>query len=103
MQLLSCSDGESDLTAGSSTLGSSSFVSQRSFTAKRNEKGETPLHTACINGQFKVAQSLLQRGHRVNERDFAGWTPLHEAANHSYPTIVQILLDRGSTAWLPVP
>ncbi|XP_044149724.1 tonsoku-like protein [Bufo gargarizans] len=63
---------------------------------RRNEKGETPLHRACIEGNAKVVQCLLEKGHPVNPRDYCGWTPLHEACNHGHHDIVQLLLDRGA-------
>uniref|UniRef100_A0A3Q2Z1Z4 Tonsoku-like protein n=1 Tax=Hippocampus comes TaxID=109280 RepID=A0A3Q2Z1Z4_HIPCM len=63
---------------------------------KRNEKGETSLHRACIDGNLKQVQYLVeQQGHPVNPRDYCGWTPLHEACNHGH-YIVAVLLDRGA-------
>ncbi|XP_051872039.1 tonsoku-like protein [Pristis pectinata] len=63
---------------------------------KRNAKGETPLHRACIRGDTQQAQSLIQQGHPLAERDNAGWTPLHEACNHGWLKIVTLLLDSGA-------
>ncbi|XP_077477194.1 tonsoku-like protein isoform X1 [Stigmatopora argus] len=63
---------------------------------RRNEKGETSLHRACIDGNLKQVQYLVEQGHPVNPRDFCGWTPLHEACNHGYHEIVALLLDRGA-------
>ncbi|KAG9331056.1 hypothetical protein JZ751_020406 [Albula glossodonta] len=63
---------------------------------KRNEKGETSLHRACIEGNLKQAQYLVDQGHPVNPRDYCGWTPLHEACNHGHYDIVALLLDRGA-------
>ncbi|XP_072313998.1 tonsoku-like protein [Eucyclogobius newberryi] len=63
---------------------------------KRNEKGETSLHRACIDGNLKQAQYLIEQGHPVNPRDYCGWTPLHEASNHGHYDIVAVLLDRGA-------
>ncbi|CDR00109.1 unnamed protein product, partial [Oncorhynchus mykiss] len=51
---------------------------------KRNEKGETSLHRACIDGNLKQVQYLVEQGHPVNPRDYCGWTPLHEASNHGH-------------------
>ncbi|KAM4026986.1 tonsoku-like protein isoform 2-T2 [Anomaloglossus baeobatrachus] len=62
---------------------------------RRNEKGETVLHRACIDGNAKMVQCLLEKGHPLNPRDYCGWTPLHEACNHGHLDIVQFLLDRG--------
>ncbi|XP_071354799.1 tonsoku-like protein [Trachinotus anak] len=63
---------------------------------KRNEKGETSLHRACIDGNLKQVQYLVEQGHPVNPRDYCGWTPLHEACNHGHYDIVALLLDRGA-------
>ncbi|KAM7287461.1 putative tpr and ank domain-containing protein [Ixodes scapularis] len=63
---------------------------------KRNNKGESPLHRACIEGKPDRVQNLLKMGHSVNVRDHAGWQPLHEAANHGYLKIVQMLVEAGA-------
>ncbi|XP_077435129.1 tonsoku-like protein [Vanacampus margaritifer] len=63
---------------------------------KRNEKGETSLHRACIEGNLKQVQCLLEQGHPVNPKDYCGWTPLHEASNYGHYDIVAMLLDRGA-------
>uniref|UniRef100_A0A3P9Q8L8 Tonsoku-like protein n=1 Tax=Poecilia reticulata TaxID=8081 RepID=A0A3P9Q8L8_POERE len=63
---------------------------------KRNEKGETSLHRASIDGDLRQVLYLLeQQGHPVNPRDYCGWTPLHESCNHGHH-IVAVLLDRGA-------
>ncbi|ROJ78833.1 Tonsoku-like protein [Anabarilius grahami] len=63
---------------------------------RRNEKGETVLHRACIEGNLKQVQCLIDQGHPVNLRDYCGWTPLHEASNYGHQEIVALLLDRGA-------
>ncbi|XP_073533105.1 tonsoku-like protein [Phyllobates terribilis] len=75
------------------------FVPGRRRTSRwnrRNEKGETVLHRACIEGNAKMVQSLLEKGHPLNPRDYCGWTPLHEACNHGHLDVVQLLLERGA-------
>lgn len=60
---------------------------------RKNAKGETPLHQACIkNDVAKVRELLKAPGINVNARDNAGWTPLHEACNHGNTGCVQELL-----------
>ena len=44
----------------------------RSRVTKKNERGETPLHIACIKGDVKTATSLINQGAGVNEVDNAG-------------------------------
>ncbi|KAE8289982.1 Tonsoku-like protein NF-kappa-B inhibitor-like protein 2 [Larimichthys crocea] len=63
---------------------------------KRNEKGETSLHRACIDGNLKQVHYLVEQGHPVNPRDYCGWTPLHEACNHGHYDVVAVLLERGA-------
>uniref|UniRef100_A0A8B9JZ89 Tonsoku-like protein n=1 Tax=Astyanax mexicanus TaxID=7994 RepID=A0A8B9JZ89_ASTMX len=63
---------------------------------KRNEKGETVLHRACIDGNLKQVEYLVEQGHPLNPRDYCGWTPLHEACNHGHLEIVAVLLDKGA-------
>ncbi|XP_060084011.1 tonsoku-like protein [Ylistrum balloti] len=68
----------------------------RRVTTKRNEKGETALHRACIEGNLKKVKKLVEQGHPVNPRDYCGWIPLHEAANHDHSEIVSYLLEHGA-------
>ncbi|MCI4382630.1 hypothetical protein PGIGA_G00017020 [Pangasianodon gigas] len=63
---------------------------------RRNEKGETALHRACIEGNLKQVHYLVEQGHPLNPRDHCGWTPLHEACNHGHLGIVSLLLDKGA-------
>ncbi|KAE8599934.1 hypothetical protein XENTR_v10017403 [Xenopus tropicalis] len=63
---------------------------------RRNEKGETVLHRACIEGNAKLVKTLIEKGHPLSPRDYCGWTPLHEAANHGHLEIVELLLEKGA-------
>lgn len=69
---------------------------KKSIAIKRNEKGETQLHVACINGNIEIVEKLLESGHLTNVRDHFGWTPLHEAANHGHVEIAKLLLKYGA-------
>lgn len=64
------------------------------------ENGDvTPLHEAARNGQFPVAEWLLNAGANVNARTLPvrdereGCCPLHEAAMSGHTSIVRLLLD----------
>ncbi|XP_066480047.1 tonsoku-like protein [Tiliqua scincoides] len=63
---------------------------------QRNDRGETLLHRACIEGNLRRVQFFVEKGHPLNPRDYCGWTPLHEACNHGHLEIVRLLLDRGA-------
>lgn len=63
---------------------------------KPNEVGDTPLHDACIKGDYKRVKSLISQGHEINPVDNAGWTPLHEACNHGHYQIVEYLVEIGA-------
>ncbi|XP_053571470.1 tonsoku-like protein [Bombina bombina] len=90
---LSQSDDEEDLEGYDKSVPGRRRVNRWN---RRNEKGETVLHRACIDGNLKMVQCLLDKGHPLNPRDYCGWTPLHEACNHGHLEIVEILLDRGA-------
>lgn len=90
---IQCSDSDEDLE-GYDKMVTGKRKTQR--WNRRNEKGETVLHRACIEGNFKQVQSLLDQGHPVNVRDYCGWTPLHEACNYGHEEIVGLLLERGA-------
>ncbi|XP_074842574.1 tonsoku-like protein [Carettochelys insculpta] len=92
---LSESDGEED-----DLDGYSKSVPGRRRIAKwnrRNDRGETPLHRACIDGNLRRVHFFLEQGHPLNPRDYCGWTPLHEACNHGHLEIVRLLLERGAS------
>ncbi|XP_050401967.1 SMC5-SMC6 complex localization factor protein 1 [Patella vulgata] len=60
---------------------------------KKNYKGETPLHVACIkNDVRRLKQLLAVPGINVNAADNYGWSPLHEACNHGNIECAELLL-----------
>ncbi|KFP42434.1 Ankyrin repeat domain-containing protein 32, partial [Chlamydotis macqueenii] len=62
---------------------------------KRNIKGETALHRACISNKVeRLIQLLSSAGTDINVKDYAGWTPLHEACNHGSTVCVREILQR---------
>jgi ankyrin repeat protein len=64
----------------------------------KDDKGETPLHTAVSNGRKEVAELLLANGGDVNAKDKEGRTPLHRASESGYNVIVELLLDNKAFA-----
>ena len=71
---------------------------RKSSLIKRNQKGESQLHVACIKGNENLVRKFLDQGHTVNVRDNCGWLPIHEACIHGHIKIVKLLLDKG--AWI---
>ncbi|KAJ8664786.1 hypothetical protein QAD02_006448 [Eretmocerus hayati] len=69
---------------------------KRKCVVKKNEKGETQLHVACIKGNVSQVERLLEDKHPTWVRDNCGWTPLHEAANHGHVEICRLLLRAGA-------
>ena len=47
-------------------------VTPKSRLQRRNERGETPLHVACIRGDIGTAVTLIAQGADVNATDHAG-------------------------------
>lgn len=99
LELQLSTDGESsdnEQTRTPKPMGSSTRKKRPTMTAKKNAKGETRLHEACINGNYQLAKMLIDQGHALNVRDNAGWLPLHEAAIHGHKDVVELLLDNGA-------
>ncbi|XP_078052571.1 tonsoku-like protein isoform X2 [Augochlora pura] len=90
------SDVETELRAKEENKISRKRTRKKSMVIKRNEKGETQLHVACINGNIENVEKLLEAGHSTNVRDHFGWTPLHEAANHGHVEVAKLLLQHGA-------
>lgn len=65
----------------------------RNMIVKKNAKGETQLHTACINGNISLVKKLLEQGHPVDVRDHCGWLPIHEACINGHLEIVKVLVE----------
>ncbi|KAJ0178449.1 hypothetical protein K1T71_006272 [Dendrolimus kikuchii] len=68
----------------------------KGYVIKKNIKGETQLHVACISGNKLLIERLIAKGHPVNIRDNAGWLPLHEACINGHLEAVNILVNNGA-------
>ncbi len=78
------------------TTKTTSRSSMKKSIVKRNLRGETQLHVACIKGNFMQAKKLIDDGHPVNERDNLNWLPIHEACNYGHVEIVELLIKHGA-------
>ena len=78
-----------------------STVTAATSLEKKNKKGETLLHTACVKGCLDTAQSLISQGASPNTQDNAGWTPLHEAASMGRLDMARLLLEAGARPSVP--
>ncbi|CAB4027706.1 ankyrin-3-like, partial, partial [Paramuricea clavata] len=59
-------------------------------------KGNGPLHIACLAGQTKVVQILLDNGANVNLKAQNGFTPLYMASQENHVETVKLLLANGA-------
>ncbi|XP_065055412.1 uncharacterized protein LOC135683933 [Rhopilema esculentum] len=75
-----------------SRINASRGQNEKRIAVKRNVKGETQLHVACIKDRPTDVKLLLLNGLDPNLKDNAGWTALHEASNHGHTTCVAELL-----------
>lgn len=62
----------------------------------QDEKGHTPLITACNNNKYEAASLLLKCGANVNARDHAGNTALKFAVLSGRFNIIRLLLKHGA-------
>jgi len=58
--------------------------------------GMSPLHAAVENGNVEIARFLLERGAKVNIRDFEKRTPLMMLDEDATPEMLQLLLSFGA-------
>ena len=57
-------------------------------------QGQTPLHTAALEGQLETAEVLVAAGQAyVNARDHDGNSPLHLAARAGHTHLIQVTED----------
>ncbi len=59
-----------------------------------DDRGHTPLHTACAEGALHIAQILLDKKANVLSRTINGWSAIHYAIQH--PEILLLLLKHNS-------
>ena len=59
----------------------------------REQRGYTPLHRACVNNHFRIAELLIKFGAIVAPTDNDGWTPLHCACAYNNKATAKLLLE----------
>jgi ankyrin repeat protein len=59
----------------------------------RNEKDESPLMLAALQGDLATCQKLIAKDADVNK---TGWAPLHYAATNGHVAVMQLLLDENA-------
>lgn len=72
---------------------------QRLKTHDVNEKdvdGATPLHAACLSGNLRVVQILLDKGANIEATEMRGQTPMHWAAQRGHTQCINLLKMRGA-------
>ena len=68
----------------------------------KDANGDTALHYACINGNTKIAQILLQKSVQLdinpNEKEtLHGWTAFHFVCMYDKTSIVEMMLDNAES------
>jgi ankyrin repeat protein len=65
---------------------------------EKDEKGNTPLHFASMNGNKEIVKILIQAGgaDSINEKNIFGYTPLHISSGFNRKEIAEILLYNGA-------
>ncbi|CAG8495745.1 10057_t:CDS:2 [Funneliformis mosseae] len=66
----------------------------------KDEKGISPLHFACSNGNLEIVKLLLQNGHAWNVVDNEGITAGEYAKRKSHELVYELLLEEGCRAEL---
>jgi ankyrin repeat protein len=76
-----------------------------------NQSGITPLMAtaATLDGPIEMARLLLEKGAKVNAKDWLGWTPLMYASYNGRTDLAKLLLNKGAevnavsnTGWTPL-
>lgn len=64
-----------------------------------NERGYTPLGTACLAGEISVAQALIEGGADIDKRNGPNRiTPIMAACSMGHISCVQLMIDFGADA-----
>ena len=62
----------------------------------KRDPGNTPLVTACFDGDVAAARLALDRGADVNRANEDGLTPLFIACQQGHVDVARLLLDNGA-------
>eukprot|EP01041_Mallomonas_annulata_P007588 gene7588-15549_t len=62
----------------------------------KSDGGRTPLHVACISGEMKLVNDLLDAGADINDVDEDGESGLHFACYLGHKEIAILLLSKGA-------
>lgn len=66
------------------------------INAELDEYGATALHWAVVKGQEKIAELLVSKGARLDQKNRDHDTPLHLAVAFGHTDIVELLLSKGA-------
>lgn len=62
----------------------------------KDADGYSPLHRACYENHYHIAQLLLEHGADISARTNQDWQPLHSACKWNSSQCVTLLLDWGA-------
>lgn len=96
---------------GSTKSAKEILKSSPSLVLRVNNKGQTPLHIAAVEGHYNIAHALIEQAravtvelesgistskHMVRMRNEDGDTALHEAVRYEHLHVVKLLLEEDS-------
>jgi len=62
----------------------------------RSPYGDHIIHLACVAGELKDVEFLLDTGININTKGEDGYTPLHYAAEQGHVNLVRLLIKKGA-------
>jgi ankyrin repeat protein len=83
------------LLAGDLKSNNALLKADPNLIARRDERGETPLHWAAKSNSRDVAELLIAKGADVNAEDKYGNTPLFAAVESNSRDVVELLIAKG--------
>lgn len=62
----------------------------------RDSEGRCAIHSAAIQGDYFLIETILKKGSNVDAQDIAGWTPLHHGARVGDMATIEVLLANNA-------
>ncbi|CAH1997858.1 unnamed protein product [Acanthoscelides obtectus] len=72
------------------------LITLGAYTNILNNKGQTPLHVACLHAQLPIAELLVKNGANINVTDFSKETPVFKAVRGGNKNLTKFILSKGA-------